>query len=189
VAKAQVLAEQQGFTRSCAPEVGRLLRVLAAGARGGVVGEIGSGYGLGAAWMVDALAAASTDGTRGHSGLSFVTVEEDAHRAEAVRNLLAPYPWARVLHDDWHAILAHGPFTLLFADAAPSKEAPDRVIEALAPGGIVVLDDFTPEDRWPPEWRGKPDPVRQLWLPNPRLAATEVLVTHDSAVILATRLS
>ena len=54
--------------------------------------------------------------------------------------------------------------------------------------GIAVLDDLTPEDQWPPEWRDEPDPVREFWLNDPRLAATEITVSHDMAIILATRI-
>jgi len=61
-------------------------------------------------------------------------------------------------------------------------------VEALRPGGLIVLDDLTPEEHWPAEWRGKPDTVRERWLHDPRLAATEVRVAPTMAVILAARL-
>jgi hypothetical protein len=40
---------------SCLPDVGRFLAVLAAGCRGGRIGEIGPGSGVGAAWLASAM--------------------------------------------------------------------------------------------------------------------------------------
>lgn len=180
VRQATALAARLAFTHSCTPEVGRFLAVLAAGVGAEVVGEIGSGCGVGAAWIVSALPPAAT----------FVTVECDATRAVAVRELLHPYLQARVLHDDWHALLSAGPFDLLFADGGQAKqEEPALLLDALRPGGTIVLDDLTPEEHWPATWRGRQDPVRAYWLNEPRLAATELLTTPTTALIVATRLS
>ena len=55
VERALQLAEQHTFKQSCLPEVGRLLRVLVAGAGAGSVGEIGTGCGVGAAWLLSGL--------------------------------------------------------------------------------------------------------------------------------------
>jgi predicted O-methyltransferase YrrM len=178
VQQALDLARRMGFTKSCSLEVGRLLHVLAAQRRRGVIGEIGTGCGVGAAWIASGLAPTA----------QFVTVEIDAAQAEAVRALFAAYSNVRVVQGDWRAILDHGPFAMLFADGGKAKErAPEELLAALEPGGLIVLDDLTPEDQWPAEWRGWPDPTRQFWLNDPRVVATELLVTPTSAVILATR--
>ncbi len=178
VAAALALARRMGFPHSCSPETGRLLRVLAAQARQGTVAEIGTGCGVGAAWIASGLP----------PGGQLVTVESDGGRARACQALFAPLPSVRVLHGDWHAILAEAPFALLFADGDKAKERePRRLLEALAPGGLLVIDDLTPLDRWPPAWRGRPDPVRDFWLTCPELSATEVRVRPDEAVILAVR--
>jgi predicted O-methyltransferase YrrM len=180
VQQATALAAELGFTASCRPEVGRLLRVLAGACRQGRIGEIGTGCGVGTAWMASALA----------SDVGLWTVEIDARRAARARRLLVGMPGVQVLTGDWKTILPHGPFALLFVDAQAAKtEAPGQVPAALAPGGLLVLDDLTPEDQWPPEWRGRPDPVRAWWLNEARLAATEIRVAPDAAVILATRLA
>jgi predicted O-methyltransferase YrrM len=180
VQQATALAAELGFTASCTPEVGRLLRVLAGACRQGRIGEIGTGCGVGTAWMAGGLA----------PGVGLWTVEIDARRAALARCLLRGVPGVEVLTGDWQTILPHGPFALLCADARAAKvEAPEQVLAALAPGGLLVLDDLTPEDQWPPEWRGRPDPVRVWWLNEPRLAATEIRVAPEAAVILATRLA
>jgi predicted O-methyltransferase YrrM len=178
VALAMQLAEERGFDLSCTPEVGRLLHLLAGHQRSGVVGEMGTGCGVGAAWMATAL----------QPDVTFVTIEQDPERAAAAATLLRDIPKVRVIRGDWREILPYGPFGLLFVDAAePKRERPGEAIEALAPGGMIVLDDLTPEERRPEEWRGRPDPVREIWLRDPRLTATEILVTPDMAVILAIR--
>ncbi len=187
VQDALALAERMDFANSCLEEVGRLLRVLASNVRDGVIGEIGAGTGVAAAWMVGDLAPTAR----------FVTVELDESRATAVQELLQSVPDARVIHGDWHAILEHGPFDLLFVDAAPAKAYPgeganremEHIVRAMRVGGLIVMDDLSPQEYWPEEWRGRPDPLRELWLNDARLAATEVLTTPRTTVILATRLA
>jgi predicted O-methyltransferase YrrM len=148
--------------------VQRLVATLVASKPGGRIGEIGTSYGDGAV----AIAAALVGGAR------FVTVEVDAERAATARERLAGTP-ALVLDGDWRAVLPpHGPFDLLFADGGSYE----GVVDLLAPGGIVVKDDLTP---------GRPvedDPVRQLFFDDPRVRATEVLVTPEMAAIVAVRL-
>lgn len=174
VERALGLERELGFERSSIPEVGRLLHVLA-GQRGRArVGEIGTGSGVGAAWLVSALPPA----------VPFVTVELDAGRAAAAARLFAEDENVKVLHGDWHELMQpEAPFDLLFYDGG-GKQRPDldgeEVIGLLAPGGTVVLDDLTPG-------RPGPDPVREFWLEHPQLAAIELLTTPKTAAILGIR--
>jgi predicted O-methyltransferase YrrM len=151
-----------------------------------MVGEIGTGTGVGAAWMLSRLAPTTR----------FVTVEADEQRARAAQHLFRDVSNALVIHDDWHAILAYGPFDLLFVDAGPAKVPPgqqadtaaaETILVALRPGGIVVLDDLTPEADWPPHLHDQPDPVREFWLNDTRVQATELLTTPHTVAILASR--
>jgi len=168
-------AQAMDFDRSCAPEFGRLLRTLAAAAGRGVLAEIGTGVGVGAAWIAAGM----------RPGARLVTVEADPERAAAAAALFAGHPAVTVIQGDWRLILRHGPFVLVFPDVHSAKVAPE-VVEALAPGGIAAIDDLTPEEHWPPEWRGRPDPVRDFWLGHPRLYACEVRLTARTAAIIAT---
>jgi predicted O-methyltransferase YrrM len=169
VAQALALAERTGFTRSCSVETGRLLRVLA-GQRGRArVAEIGTGCGVGSAWILSGLP----------PEVPFVTVELDAERAAAAAELLAADEQARVLPGDWRDVLpAEAPFDLLFADGGRSKEH-EELTGLLAPGGTLVLDDLTPG-------RAGPDPVRELWLSHPRVASVELRVSSRESVIVGT---
>ena len=179
VGRALALARRSRFDRSCTAGVGRLLAVLAGTVRGGgTVGEIGTGCGVGTAWMASALAPDAT----------LVSVELDPARAEAARDLFGPVRGVRVLRGDWHELLAHGPFDLLFADGGGAKERePRALVGALRPGGMVFLDDLTPRELWPEEWSGKRDLVREYWLNEPDVAATEIRTGPTEAAIIATR--
>ena len=153
------------------PEVQRLLATLVASKPGGRVAEIGTAYGEGARAIADALPA----------GATFVTVEIDAERAAQAREALAGRA-AQVLEGDWRDHLPQrGPFDLVFADGGRDYEL---VIDLLAPGGIVVKDDLSP-DR--PDKEG--DPTRRALLGDPRVEAVEILVREDMAAIVAVRRS
>jgi predicted O-methyltransferase YrrM len=169
VERALELSERAGFTRSCSRETGRLLQVLA-GQRGRTrVAEIGTGCGVGSAWILSAL----------DPDVAFVTVELDEQRAKAAAELLAGDENAKVLAGDWREVLpAEAPFDLLFADGGRSKYHED-VVGLLAPGGTLFLDDLTPG-------RQGSDPVRELWLSHPRLLAAEVQISPREAVIVGT---
>ena len=171
VERALALAQELDFQRSCSPEAGRLLQVLA-GQRGRTrVAEIGSGCGVGSAWILSAL----------DPSVPFITVEPDDERAAGVARLLANDANARVLHADWrNALPAEGPFDLLFADGGGQATKTDEsLLGLLAAGGTLVLDDLTPG-------RAGPDPVRELWLDHPRLVAAELQISGREAVIVGT---
>ncbi len=174
VQQALALTERREFASSCTPEVGRLLAALAAHVPRGTLGEVGTGYGVGTAWLASALVPASR----------LVTVERDVARATSARDLFVALDNVRVLSGDWRALLPYG----LFADTPTKRDEPEALLAALGPGGMLVLDGLTPEEHWPPAWRGQPDPVRDFWLNDPRLRATELFTTPTSAVIVATRL-
>jgi predicted O-methyltransferase YrrM len=96
-----------GQRSACLPAVGRFLRVLAAGCLGGRIGEIGTGAGVGAAWMASAMPADCV----------LVTVEIDERLAAAAAGLMATDQRVGVLAGDARDLLpARAPFDLLFAD-------------------------------------------------------------------------
>lgn len=169
VERALELSELAGFTRSCSPETGRLLQVLA-GQRGRTrVAEIGTGCGVGSAWILSALDPA----------VAFVTVELDRQRALEAAELLSGDENAKVVEGDWRKVLpAEAPFDLLFADGGRAKHH-EQVLDLLAPGGSLFLDDLTPGHE------GR-DPVRELWLDHPRLLAVEVQISPREAIIVGT---
>jgi len=171
------------FDRSSIPEVGRLLAMLTAARPRGRFAEIGTGCGVGSAWIASALGPEA----------AFVTVENDEERAAAAGRLFEGLPNLRVLNGDWHVLLPpEGLFDLLFLDGGRWKSGDivadsEQALELVAPGGVVVIDDMTPEALWPEERRGRPDPAREFWLEDPRLRAVEILTTPRTAAMLATK--
>ncbi|MFN6541393.1 MAG: O-methyltransferase [Nostoc sp. EkiNYC01] len=179
VQQAQMLAAQLDFSQSSLPEVGRLLQVLTNHIIQGQIAEIGTGCGVGAAWIVSAL----------HADSTFITIESDGDRTTFVQQLFGHKSNVRVLQGDWHDLLSYAPFDLLFADGGNAKVVePQILINALKIGGLIIIDDLTPEEYWPPEWQGRIDPLREFWLKDPHIIATEIRVTARHAVILATRI-
>ena len=171
VERAAALAEALGFAKSCRPEDGALLHVLAA--RRGIVraAEIGTGAGVGAAWIVSALP----------PQVPFFTAELDPALAGAARELFADDPNATVLDGPWRETLpAEAPFDLLFVDAHDAKDDVDAVVGLLAPGGTAVLDDFWADP-------SLPDRRRDAWLRHPLLAAVELWVTPERRALVAVR--
>jgi predicted O-methyltransferase YrrM len=174
------------FERSSIREVGRLLAFLVSRRPGGRCAEIGTGTGVGSAWIVSAL------GSEG----SLVTVELDAERAAAAGRLFSDYPNVRVLAGDWHELLsAEAPFDLLFFDGGNWKRRPadhmraesERALELVAAGGTVVMDDLTPEHLWSQDQPDWPDALREYWLGHDGLVSTEILTTPETSAILAVK--
>ena len=180
VAVAVTAAHACDFELSCRPEHGRLLQVLAGGYPDGNIGETGTGCGVGLAWL----------GAGAGPGARLTSVERDAGRAETARRVFAGDERVTIVEGDWTAVLADGPFDLLVLDGAGSGkrgDTPVDVIEALAIGGTVVIDDFTPLVVWPPEHLGGPDRARLHWLEHPALLAAEIRLAPDLSTIVGRR--
>lgn len=181
VSRAKAVARVLDFSSSCSDEVGNLLRLLTLGVGVVRVGEIGTGCGVGAAWIASGLRASA----RLH------TVELDADRANAATRVFEGSSQVRVIHGDWHGLLRLGPFDLLFADVGSAKAIePQILVDALTMGGTVLLDDLTPEELWTAEQRrewSRGDPVRTFWLGHGAVVAAELRVSATSSVILGVR--
>ena len=133
--------------------------------------EIGTGAGVGAAWIVSAL----------QPQVPFFTAELDPDLAARAAELFADDPNVVVLAGPWRASLpAEAPFDLLFVDAHDAKDDVEAVVGLLAPGGTAVLDDF---------WNDPalPDPRRDAWLQHPLLTTIELWVTPERRALVAVR--
>ena len=154
---------------TAAPETQALLRVLAAGRD---VAELGAAFGETAAIMAE-------------TARSVVTVELDPERAATARARLAGLANVELLEGDGYELLpGRGPFDLVFADGGIREHgagAWETVVSMTSIGSLIVKDDMTP---------GRPidgDEIREFLLRDPRLAATEILVSSEVAVIVAAR--
>jgi len=167
------LSRSHGFPLACLPEVGRLLQ-LCAGLRGiEKACELGTAFGVGAAWIESGL----------RPGATLLTIELDAERASAAQALFAGSNSVEVVAGDWRLALDQGPFDLLFSDGGPKRAPgdPEKLAPLVRAGGLVVLDDYTPDYREPD------DLSRRIWLDSPSYRAQEITVSRDASVIVAVR--
>jgi predicted O-methyltransferase YrrM len=176
---AQGNAEQAGFPYSCEEEVGPLLAVLAAAVpTDGRILELGTGAGVGTAWLVHGL------GERTDVGL--VSVESDASTMALARSQDWPGYVRFVVDDAVRALPSLGRFHLLFADAQGGKwDRLDLSIAALEPGGTLVVDDMAPRDWWNAEHAANQEKVRATLARHPQLTTCEL--AWSSGVLLSVR--
>jgi len=163
------------------PGTGRFLAMLAAGCRGGRIAELGTGAGIGAAWLAGAMPADCT----------LVTAEIDPARAAAAAQVLAGDERVTVLAGDAASLIAaRGPFDLIFADAGVrDAESFGALVGLLKPGGRIVMDDVTPVAALP---AGSPfrerDVKRELFAGEPGLTWTEVVLPDlANSLLVGTR--
>ena len=177
VQRAFEVSRRSGFVSFCRNETGRLLATLAA-TRTGTLAEFGTGTGVGTAWLRSGV----REGTR------IVTAELDPRLAEAAARIFGDDDRVEVVAADWSTLRDKGPFSLLFLDAREPKDSgADTIIDLIEPGGVVVLDDFTPCSWWPPVYEGRVDVLREQWLTDARFATVEVMVAPDASVLIATK--
>ena len=178
VTRAFDVSRRAGYVSFCRNETGRLLAALAA-TRDGTMAEFGTGCGVGTAWL--------RSGVRGED-TRILTAELDPKLAEAAAEIFADDDQVEVRAADWSTLGEHGPFSLLFLDARePNDSGPDTVADLVEAGGVVVLDDFTPCESWPPVYGGRVDTLREEWLVDDRFTTVEVMVAPDTSVIIATK--
>ncbi len=136
----RITAEARAAGLACGSDehTGALLRGLAASKPGGALLELGTGLGLGAAWLLDGMDA--------RARLTSVDVEDVGGVA---RRCLGHDPRLElVVADaaDFLERLGSRRFDLIFADAPFGKFFDlERTLHALAPGGLYVVDDMLPE--------------------------------------------
>lgn len=179
VSAAMANATASGFELSCDNSVGRLLGVLAATVRpDGRILELGTGTGVGLSWIVDGL------GLRTDVGVTSVEIDPD--HAAAAAHLAWPQFVDLHVGDALDFIDEPGQWDLIFADAQGGKwERLDDTIEALRPGGLLVVDDMTPPEFVNEAHRDKTAEVRSILLASELLVSVEI--GWATGLILCTR--
>jgi predicted O-methyltransferase YrrM len=177
VSRAFDVSRRSGYVSFCRNETGRLLAALAA-TRTGTLAEFGTGCGVGTAWLRSGI----------REDAQILTAELDATLAGAAAEIFKDDDQVEVVAADWSTLRDRGPFSLLFLDAREPKDSgADTIIDLVEPGGIVVLDDFTPCESWPPIFAGRVDVLREQWLTDQRFTTVEVMVAPDASVLIATK--
>lgn len=134
--------ERIGFTLSSDQATGELLRVLAASRRAGRLLELGTGTGMGTAWILDGM----------DPGARLISVDTDPDAQDVARRHLDGDPRVTFHLGDGAAFLedSNGSFDLIYADAWPGKFSHlDLALSRLRPGGLYVIDDLLPQANWP----------------------------------------
>lgn len=149
-------------------DTGRLLTVLASSIQpNGRILELGTGVGFGTAALVTAV--------QPRDDVGIVTIERDERTAAAARDNEWPSFVEFVVGDIVELLPTLGTFDLVFADAQGGKwTGLDRTIEAVKPGGFLLVDDMAKFEGGDRELHVKQDEVAHTLLHHPQLAACEM---------------
>ena len=179
VDQARRRATDLGFDVSSEPGVGALLAALAASApRTARICELGTGAGVGLAWIVHGL------GDRDDA--TVYTVDTNQEMLATVATSGWPGYVEFVCDDGARAVSEFAPLDLVFADAPGGKiDGLDATIAALSPGGILVVDDMDPSLHSEDGYRDVLAGVRARLVSDPALVAAEL--RFASGVIVATK--
>jgi predicted O-methyltransferase YrrM len=135
--------ERVGFTMASEPKTGSLLRTLAASKPCGRFLEIGTGTGVGTAWLLA--------GMDSQSHLD--SVDRNATVQEIARRHLGHDPRVTFHVTDGSAFLEQSKsqqFDFIYADAWPGKFSHlELALTLLKVGGIYLVDDLLPQPNWP----------------------------------------
>ena len=138
----QQRSEAIGFSMPSDLQTGALLQTLVATKHKATILEIGTGTGLATAWLLAGMNADS---------ILLSIDNESTYQAIAEQVLGSDSRLNLVCTDagDWLETQDQL-FDLIFADAWPGKYANlDAALNALAPGGMYVIDDMLPQPNWP----------------------------------------
>jgi predicted O-methyltransferase YrrM len=163
--------EAHGFLLASELQTGSLLRTLAASKPHGRFLEIGTGTGVGTAWILDGMDADS----------HLLTIDRDTQVNAIARTYLGSDNRVQFHVGDAEEFLrtmAVGHYDFIFADATPGKlTLLDEALRGLAPGGLYVIDDLLPEPIAPP---GSPTRAPKLLEPGRQAKVDALIATLES---------
>jgi predicted O-methyltransferase YrrM len=177
-AEAEAFARRGQFYLSCEHRTGALLRTLAASKPGGRVLEVGSGVGVGAAWLLDGM----------DSEARLITIEKHPKFASLCRQFLAGDSRAEVITadaNDWLESYSGPSFDLIFVDTTTTKfDRRDLLYAHMADGALLIADDLLPGDTWTKDHPARVERFRGEIMKEPDLVPA--LIDWASGLVVAT---
>jgi len=167
VADLKLLGEKLGFEMPSDDAVGRLLRVLCRSKPGGRFLELGTGIGLSLAWMIDGM----------NEDARMISLDNDATLIETVGGIIkdSRVELIKADGDEWLLTYSGPKFDLIFADTWPGKyRLLKETITLLAPGGLYLVDDMSPQTNWPEGHADKAANLKKTLLNYPGIVAVDV---------------
>ena len=135
--------KELNFNMASEPRTGALLQVLAASKMRGRMLELGTGTGIGTAWLLS--------GMDGESSL--ISIDTDPEVQGEAKELLGGDRRLTLLNEDAAVFMRNQPkhsFDLIFADAMPGKyDLFEEAFGMLQNGGFYLIDDMLPQPNWP----------------------------------------
>jgi predicted O-methyltransferase YrrM len=134
-----------GFSRASDLLTGALLRTLVASKPGGSILELGTGTGLGTAWLLDGMS----------NTARLISVDNNVETTKVARRFLGHDTRVTFLVEDGADFIRTSyaqkrSFDVIFADSQPGKfVALEETLAMLNPGGLYVIDDLSFHPGWP----------------------------------------
>ncbi len=168
-----------GFAIACDNRTGALLRTLVASKPVGRILELGTGTGVGSAWLLAGM----------NPGARLVTVEREPELARIAHQELGEDDRLEVVTSDadtWIAACPGPGIDLVFVDCRPGKfHARSALLNYLKPGGFYLADDLLPQPTWPEGHQARVDSFLTEIHDHTNLQVT--LLTWSSGLVLAVR--
>jgi predicted O-methyltransferase YrrM len=179
LARMLVASNALGFSQGSDRLTGALLRALAASKPRGRFLELGTGTGVGTAWLLDGMDDASR----------LLSVDRDPAVSAVARQYLGRDPRVAFRTADAKAVideLPKGRFDLIFADAWVGKFTHLRAaVELLKVGGIYVVDDMIRQPTLPRSHEKKIRSVIRALVINRALIVTKL--RWSTGIVIATK--
>ncbi|GAA1693164.1 hypothetical protein GCM10009745_43320 [Kribbella yunnanensis] len=181
VRTARELSRQFGFDEDSEDRTGALLRSLAATKPDGHLLELGTGTGIGTAWLLDGMNASSR----------LLTIDRNPETTEVARKAVGDDSRVELIVSDigeWLDRYDGPPFDLVFVDTYRGKFIERaQLLRWLAPGGIYLADHLLPHPDWAPDQQDLVETFRREIVAEPDLVVT--VLNWSSGLVLATKRS
>jgi predicted O-methyltransferase YrrM len=145
VEAAREVTARYGFDEASQDRTGMLLRTLAASKPDGCLLELGTGTGVGTAWLLDGM----------NAGARLTSVDRNLETTALARQVAGDDPRLKLVVGDigeWLTAYNGPPFDLVFVDTWRGKYIErGQLLDMIAPGGLYIGDDLLPQPTWASE--------------------------------------